>query len=61
MGANVQNYYWLQKYHAGKDPIKYLEESDSFSYRKFFVVRPDSIYYGADKDHIAIVQGKINL
>ena len=55
--SNISNYYWLQRYFPGKDPIRYLEESDHYSVRKFFVVRPDSIIFGANKDLIAIVQG----
>jgi len=60
MGAPVQNYFWLQRYFPGKDPVKYLELSDQYSERKFFKVVEDAIYFGSEAKSIAIIEGTEN-
>ena len=57
--ATVSSSYWLQKLFSGKEPLQYLDQSDSSMNLKFFVVQGSNFYYGRNSLTRAIIQGKI--
>ena len=52
------DYFWLQRFYPGKDPINFLDQTELLNKRVFFVLSDQALYYSEKKENIRQVIGK---
>jgi hypothetical protein len=52
------DYFWLQRFYPGKDPVNFLDQTELLNKRVFFILSDQALYYSEKKESIRQVIGK---
>jgi len=53
--VEFQNYFWVQRYDATKDPVLYIRETDRFNTWEYVIVNNESIFLAASAAHLNVI------